>query len=380
MTKTSRHPLSRQTPRRVRAFLIGLACLGLGACGDGAVEPPPVPLTLTTEGRLERGAQLRVTALQGAAPVTGVTFRAEPESAVQWLEAGLARLVGSGPVTFHATSATATGSLAVNVQVPPAVVFESTHSGTRSVWRMALDGEDLLQLTDDSAEDASPSAAGGAVYFLSYRTTPAAVFQVPAAGGPATRVTTVSAAYEEPVISPDGALLAFLRNVGGVSKLHVSDRSGANARRVTASGAGVIEVSPAWSPGGTMLAFVSTAAGNADVYTVPVAGGTPQGVGATSQPEVEPAWSPDGTRIVFVRGSGGEADLWVGTVATGAATQLTTRPGSETRPAWLPDGRIVFTVTAGSERQLHWLDPAAPGTLHRIPHAVPVSGRPAALR
>src|SRR5690606_11927703 len=123
-----------------------------------------------------------------------------------------------------------TGTLAITVVAPPSVTFESTQGGSRNIWRIALDGADLLQLTDSPAEDASPSAAGGNVYFLSYRVSPAAVFSVPAGGGAAVRVTTGTGAYAEPAISPDGQQLVFLRTVGGVSKVIVSDRTGANAR------------------------------------------------------------------------------------------------------------------------------------------------------
>jgi Tol biopolymer transport system component len=362
----------------LRIAIISLAML---ACGDDPIEPPPpAPITLETEGRLERGGEIRVVATQSSAPATGVTLVADPVGAVEWLADGRARLLATGPVTFRATKEDATGTLAINVVAPPSITFESTQGGARNIWRIALDGADVLQLTDSPSEDASPSSAAGSVYFLSYRVSPAAVFSVPAGGGAAVRVTTGTGAYSEPAISPDGQQLAFLRSVGGVSKLLVSDRTGANARRLTTSGAGVIEVSPAWSPNGQHVAFVSTLSGNADVYAVPVAGGTAAVLGATGAPEVEPSWSPDSRRIVFARGSGGEADLYAVTVADNTVERLTTRTGVDARPAWLPDGRIVFTASEGADRVLHWLDPAAPATLHRIPHTVTIAGRSSPVR
>jgi dipeptidyl aminopeptidase/acylaminoacyl peptidase len=361
-------------PRSLRRILPLVLCL-LGCAGGGTEPQPPATLTLEVEGWVERGAEVRVTARQGAAQASGLTLRADPQSAVEWLAADRARLLTAGAVTFHATAGNASGTLSVTVAVPPAVVFESAQDGARNIWRVALDGAGLLQLTTSPAEDASPSAARDSVFFLSYRVSPAAVFVVPAGGGSAARVTTGAGDYVEPSISPDGRQLVFVRVVGGVTKLYVSDRTGANARRLTASGSGVIEVSPTWSPDGLRIAFVSTLSGNADVLVVVAAGGTPIAVGATPSPEVEPSWSPDSRRLVFTRGSGGEADLYIATVADGTVTRLTSRPGVEARPAWLPDGRIVFTAGDGPNRQLHWVDPASAAALYRIPHSIPADGR-----
>jgi hypothetical protein len=369
------------TLRSIAAGLIGLAFTVLAGCGgDGPIQPEPGVLQLDAEGWAERGATLKLSARLGGAAAAGVSFRAEPGSAVRWDAPDLARLLVAGPVTFYATRSNAEGSLAVTVAPPPHIVFESTDGAGRDIWRMALDGAELVRLTDDPAEDSAPSTADGAVHFLSFRVAPAAVFSVPAAGGAATRVTTAAGVFQAPAISPDGQRLAFLRPVGGVTKLFVSDRSGANAQRVTTSGGGVIEVAPAWAPDGQRLAFVSTAAGNADVYVVPAAGGTPQPVGTTAAPEGEPVWSPDGNRVAFVRGSGGQVDLFAVTLATGAEARLTTAPGVASRPAWLPDGRIVFSRNEGAARVLHWLDPARPDAVQRVEHGIAIAGRPAAIR
>lgn len=74
-------------------------------------------------------------------------------------------------------------------------------------------------------------------------------------------------------------------------------REGGNAVRLT-TGAG-IETNPVISPDGRMLAFTGEYDGNLDVYVMPVAGGTPRRLTYHPAPDYVLAWSPDSKRILF---------------------------------------------------------------------------------
>jgi len=364
----------------VIAVLALVAC-GEGGSGPGPVEPPPSPDSLVVQhtGRLERGGAVQFTALHNGTAVTAA-WSAEPASAVEWTGAGAGRLLVSGSVRIAATAGEARGSAALQVEAPPSVAFERVVDGQRDIWRIALDGGDLLRLSQHNAEDVGPSSAQGSVFFLSYRVAPAAVYSVSADGGAGTRVTTVAGEYRDVAVSPDGSRLAFIRFTNGIGRLYVSNRDGSGAARVTASTGPVVEAAPAWSPDSRRVAFVSTAEGNADVWIAALSGGAPQRVTTTTAAEVEPAFSPEGERIAFARATADGADLWSVHVASGAERQLTNRPGVEARPAWLPDGRIVFTITEGTERRLFWLEHDAAQSLHSVSTAVSIEGRPAVIR
>jgi Tol biopolymer transport system component len=61
-----------------------------------------------------------------------------------------------------------------------------------------------------------------------------------------------------------------------------------------------IEKAPAWSPNGDLLAYVSDAAGNDDVWMVDPSGANPVNLTASfAGVDDEPAWSPDGRSLAF---------------------------------------------------------------------------------
>ena len=117
---------------------------------------------------------------------------------------------------------------------------------------------------------------------------------------------------------------------------------------------------PAVSPDGTLVAFTVTKydmeenRGNADIYVVPVAGGTPRRLTSHAASDSGPAWSPDGTRIAFVsrRDADKASQIYLIALAGGEAERLTSMPLGVGDLTWLPDGkRLVFVshVIAGHE-------------------------------
>ena len=157
--------------------------------------------------------------------------------------------------------------------------------------------------------------------------------------------------------SPDGKIIAYLRNTNTFVELWAMDRDGAN-RRAILSGPYVVE-SVAWSPDGKTLAIgYSTETISVDIATIRADGTGFTDLTPDPLPGVyidrSPSWSPDGTRLAFSSNRSGTTRLWImnadGTNAHQVLPQ--TFPSSERQPVWAPDTTdflaVVATTAAGS--------------------------------
>jgi len=349
--------------------------------GGGDDNPAPGEIRIEVAGWLERGAVVTLSATDDAGRAVQPEWSADPAELVEFLPSGQLRLVQTGKVTLTATSGESTGTREIEIKAPPTVVFELLRNGARDIYRVNLDGTDLVRLTSGTSDNREPTAAGDRVIFVSYRHGNGELYSVPLAGGTETRLTTTGAHEAEPALSHDGKKLAYTSTASGVPKLWIAAGDGKNGSRVTTGFgfAGSIEAGPSWSPNGDKLVFVSTAQGTSDLFIYNVSSGTFTPLVTTDAPEVEPSWSPDGEWVAFASARNNQTDIYRVHVATGKVEQLTNRTETDARPAWLPDGRIVYIARVDGATRLRWLDPNDPSTVHDIPVGEGTLGRVAAV-
>ena len=139
-------------------------------------------------------------------------------------------------------------------------------------------------------------------------------------------------------------------------RLLVADADGADPRVVVQSGEPIM--SPAWSPDGGRLAYVSFEGGASAVYVQELATGQRVRVSARSGINGAPAWSPDGTQLALALSRrDGNVDVYLLALATQQLTRITESPAIDTEPAWSPDGRqLYFTSDRGGAPQVYRVD------------------------
>ncbi len=159
-------------------------------------------------------------------------------------------------------------------------------------------------------------------------------------------------------------------------QLIVADADGDGARVILESRQPLM--SPAWSPDGEWLAYVSFEARASAIYVQRLRSGERRRVSARRGINGAPAWSPDGSKLALtLSGSGGNLDLYLLDLATQSLTRLTEDPAIDTEPTWAPDGAaIYFTSDRSGGPQVYRMATAAGDRPRRITFTGSYNARP----
>ncbi|WP_373183471.1 Tol-Pal system beta propeller repeat protein TolB [Halomonas campaniensis] len=134
--------------------------------------------------------------------------------------------------------------------------------------------------------------------------------------------------------------------------LFVADADGRNSQQVLSSREPIL--SPAWSPDGGKLAYVSFETERPAIYIQDLATG--QRARATSFEGINgaPAWSPDGRRLAMSLSKDGQPEIYVMDIGSRDFQRLTNNSSIDTEPSWSPDGRsLLFTSDRSGGPQLY---------------------------
>lgn len=135
-------------------------------------------------------------------------------------------------------------------------------------------------------------------------------------------------------------------------KFEVADADGYNPRTLLTSIFPVM--SPAWSPDGKKIAYVSFEGNRAGIYVQDLATGQRKVLSKFPGINGAPAWSPDGSRMALVLTQTGYPKIYVWNLVTNGLQRITSDWYLDTEPAWSPDGRsIIFTSNRGGTPQIY---------------------------
>ena len=151
----------------------------------------------------------------------------------------------------------------------------------------------------------------------------------------------------EPIISPawspDGTELAYVTFHDKKAKVEIRNVH-AGTRRVVAEFKGS-NSAPSFSPDGRTLAVTLSRDGGSHVYLMDRSGGNVRRVTDSTGIDTEARFSPDGASLYFVSDRGGGPQIYRQPVGGGGASRVTFNGAYNISPALSPDGKLLAYIS-----------------------------------
>jgi TolB protein len=158
--------------------------------------------------------------------------------------------------------------------------------------------------------------------------------------------------------------IAYVVKRGNRFELQIADADGAGEETALASFEPII--SPAWSPDGKRLAYVSFENKKPVVYVHSLLDGKRHVAANFKGSNSAPAWSPDGSKLAVALSRDGGSQLFLINADGSGLQRLTNSSGIDTEPVFSPDGSsIYFTSDRGGSPQIYRM-PARGGEAQRV--------------
>jgi len=161
--------------------------------------------------------------------------------------------------------------------------------------------------------------------------------------------------------------IAYVTRAANRYTLRITDADGEGGQVALTSVEAII--SPAWSPDGHELAYVSFESQKAVVWVQDVASGQRRQVANFRGSNSAPTWSPDGRQLVLSLSRDGGTQLYSMGRDGGALKRLTQSNAIDTEAVFAPDGRTLYFVSdRGGGPQVYRM-PASGGNAERVTFA-----------
>jgi len=161
---------------------------------------------------------------------------------------------------------------------------------------------------------------------------------------------------DSPALSPDGQQIAFVSNRDGNDEIYImptpasqaqADANDSHPTRLTNNPGS--DGSPQWSPDGKKIVFQSDRDGNSEIYVMNADGSGVTRLTNNPAADGEASWSPDGRQIAFDSDRTGNAEVYVMRADGSGIKDLTNNPAIDVGPDWSPDGKRIAYISASSD-------------------------------
>jgi TolB protein len=158
-----------------------------------------------------------------------------------------------------------------------------------------------------------------------------------------------------PAWSPDGTRVAYVSFEDRNSNIYIQDILTGRRSRIAANEG--INSAPAWSPDGSRLAVTLSKDGNPEIYLIHLASQTLQRITFNRAIDTEPNWNRDGARLAFTSDRGGTPQIYTVEILSGRTERLTFEGAYNARPRYAPDGKTMAMIHAtGGAYQIALMD------------------------
>ncbi|HEY6337831.1 MAG TPA: CehA/McbA family metallohydrolase [Candidatus Sulfotelmatobacter sp.] len=257
------------------------------------------------------------------------------------------------------------------------------YSMAGSLWRQNIDSEQAQELTAGPGYDYQPDCSpdGRWVAYVKYNKDAMELWALDLASAKSKPLTSGGAVNVDPRFSPDGKRIAFVStSYKGHFHIFAGDfNNGAltNIQRLTGETRSNLqrfyysefdhEISPAWSPDGRELIYVSN---RGHIYGTGGFWRMPAEAGAQAREihyeetawKARPEFSPDGKRMVYASYLGGQwHQLWTMPSGGGDVFPISYGDFDNTNPRWSPDASKIAFISNRSGNTSLWIQNAVGG-------------------
>jgi Tol biopolymer transport system component len=243
------------------------------------------------------------------------------------------------------------------------LIYVSDSEQRRALWRIPVrehGKRKRLSFLEPAADEPAVSPHGGRLAFVRRRTD--SNLWIAQLSGPSgapsqpARFATSSEDEHSPAFSPLGDRVAFISNRSGRDEVWVCRRDGSGASQLTSMGKSAW---PQWSRDGRTIVFSSEAPDGARLYAISATGGQPRRLTSGNAHDCMPVYSVDGRWIYFASNREDGFQLWKMPSAGGDPVRVTRHGGHAVKES--PDGAMLYYTREHTASTSLWRVPVNGG-------------------